>query len=106
LRIEEVSKVFERDGKSISVLEDINLEVADGEFVCLVGPSGCGKSTLLNLMGGFLSPTRGSIAIDGEAVTTVDDLHRALTRWSAGEVELSMLRRTERTQVRVLPRAS
>jgi len=46
------------------------------------------------------------LAIDGEAVTTVDDLHRALTRWSAGEVELSMLRRTERTQVRVLPRAS
>jgi ABC-type nitrate/sulfonate/bicarbonate transport system ATPase subunit len=72
LRIEEVSKVFERDGKSISVLEDINLEVADGEFVCLVGPSGCGKSTLLNLMGGFLSPTRGSIAIDGEAVAGPD----------------------------------
>ncbi len=67
-----MSKVFERDGKSISVLEDINLEVADGEFVCLVGPSGCGKSTLLNLMGGFLSPTRGSIAIDGEAVAGPD----------------------------------
>ena len=46
------------------------------------------------------------LAIDGEAVTSVDDLHRALTRWSAGEVELSMLRRTERTKVRVLPRAS
>ena len=54
--------------KSISVLEDINLEVADGEFVCLVGPSGCGKSTLLNTDGGFLAPTSGEVTIDGEAV--------------------------------------
>ena len=60
--------VFERDGKSVSVLEDINLEVSDGEFICLVGPSGCGKSTLLNVMGGFLSPTSGSVTIDGEVV--------------------------------------
>ena len=60
--------VFDRDGKSVSVLDDINLDVSDGEFICLVGPSGCGKSTLLNLMGGFLSPTRGKITIDGEAV--------------------------------------
>ena len=56
--------VFERDGTSVSVLEDINLEVSDGEFICLVGPSGCGKSTLLNVMGGFLPPTTGSLAID------------------------------------------
>jgi ABC-type nitrate/sulfonate/bicarbonate transport system ATPase subunit len=60
--------VFERDGNTIPVLDDINLDVRDGEFICLVGPSGCGKSTLLNVMGGFLSPTSGSVAIDGEAV--------------------------------------
>ena len=60
--------VFDRDGKSVPVLDDINLDVSDGEFICLVGPSGCGKSTLLNVMGGFLSPTSGSITIDGEAV--------------------------------------
>jgi ABC-type nitrate/sulfonate/bicarbonate transport system ATPase subunit len=59
---------FDNDGKSFSVLEDINLDVSDGEFLCLVGPSGCGKSTLLNLMGGFLSQTSGSITIDGQAV--------------------------------------
>ncbi len=64
--------VFERDGKSISVLEDINLDVSDGEFICLVGPSGAGKSTMLNVMGGFLSPTSGSITIDGEAVVGPD----------------------------------
>src|SRR5580704_6627222 len=67
-----VSMAFERDGKSIPVLEDINLEISDGEFICLVGPSGCGKSTLLNAMGGFLSPTSGSVTIDGEAVTGPD----------------------------------
>jgi NitT/TauT family transport system ATP-binding protein len=68
LRMEHVGMVFERDGKSVPVLEDINLDVRDGEFICLVGPSGCGKSTSLNVMGGFLSPTSGSITIDGEAV--------------------------------------
>ncbi|HXM15569.1 MAG TPA: ABC transporter ATP-binding protein, partial [Candidatus Eremiobacteraceae bacterium] len=68
LRMDHVRKSFERDGNSISVLEDISLDVRNGEFICLVGPSGCGKSTLLNVMGGFLSPTSGSVAIDGETV--------------------------------------
>ena len=68
LTLDHVGKVFEGDGKSVSVLEDLSLEVADGEFVCFVGPSGCGKSTLLNLIGGFLAPTSGAITIDGEAV--------------------------------------
>jgi NitT/TauT family transport system ATP-binding protein len=66
--MEHVSMVFGRDGKSVPVLDDIDLDVSNGEFICLVGPSGCGKSTLLNLMGGFLSPTSGAITIDGEAV--------------------------------------
>ena len=68
LRMEHVGMVFERDGTSVSVLEDIDLEVSDGEFICLVGPSGCGKSTLLNVMGGFLPPTTGSLSIDGAVV--------------------------------------
>jgi len=68
LRTEHVGMVFERDGKSVSVLEAIDLEVRDGEFICLVGPSGCGKSTLLNVMGGFLPPTSGSVTIDRELV--------------------------------------
>jgi NitT/TauT family transport system ATP-binding protein len=72
LRLDHVGKVFERDGKSIAVLEDLDLDVADGEFICLVGPSGCGKSTLLNLMGGFLSPSSGVIAIDGEPILGPD----------------------------------
>ncbi len=72
LRVAHAGKVFERDGKSLTVLEDVDFEIADGEFVCLVGPSGCGKSTLLNLMGGFLAPTTGSISIDGKVVEGPD----------------------------------
>jgi NitT/TauT family transport system ATP-binding protein len=68
LRMEHVRMAFERDGKNVSVLEDINLEIRDGEFICMVGPSGCGKSTLLNVMGGFLFPTSGSVTVDGEAI--------------------------------------
>ena len=41
---------------SVNVLNDVSLDVAEGEFLCIVGPSGCGKSTLLNIAGGFLSP--------------------------------------------------
>ena len=54
------------------MLEDINLDVIEGEFVCLLGPSGCGKSTLLSTMAGFLSPTSGTIKIDGEPVQGPD----------------------------------
>ncbi len=72
LSVEHVSMVFERDGKSTHVLNDINLEVGDGEFVCLLGPSGCGKSTLLNAMAGFLSPTTGEIKVSGEVVRKPD----------------------------------
>lgn len=64
--------VFKRDGNSTSVLDNISLDVGDGEFLCLLGPSGCGKSTLLNTMAGFLSPTGGEIRIDGEVVTGPD----------------------------------
>jgi NitT/TauT family transport system ATP-binding protein len=72
LRAEHINMVFTRDGKSTAVLDDINLDVRDGEFICLVGPSGCGKSTLLNAMGGFLSPTSGAVRIDGEVVRGPD----------------------------------
>ncbi|MGB8536046.1 MAG: ABC transporter ATP-binding protein [Acidobacteriaceae bacterium] len=72
LQAEHIHTVFTRDGKSTSVLNDISLTVAEGEFVCLLGPSGCGKSTLLSTMAGFLSPTSGTISIDGEVVHSPD----------------------------------
>jgi ABC-type nitrate/sulfonate/bicarbonate transport system ATPase subunit len=64
--------VYHADGNSVAALEDINLDIANGEFISIVGPSGCGKSTLLNVMGGFLSPSTGAVMIDGEAVTGPD----------------------------------
>lgn len=72
LTTEHLCVTFKRSGNVVAVLEDINLTVADGEFICIVGPSGCGKSTLLNAMGGFLFPTSGSVSIDGEAVRRPD----------------------------------
>ena len=72
LRAQHLGMVYDRDGESMPVLEDINLDISDGEFICLVGPSGCGKSTLLNAMAGFLSPTSGSVSIDGELVSGPD----------------------------------
>lgn len=72
LSAEQVSMAFHRDGKTTDVLQDVNLEVAAGEFLCILGPSGCGKSTLLSTMAGFLSPSSGTVKIDGEVVTGPD----------------------------------
>ena len=72
LRAQHLGMVYERDGESVSALENINLQVTDGEFVCVVGPSGCGKSTLLNVLAGFLPATSGSVTIDGETVSGPD----------------------------------
>ena len=65
---ENVSMEFEQRGAPLQVLDGINLEVFDGEFVCLLGPSGCGKSTLLNNAAGFVKPTSGRVTIDGQVV--------------------------------------
>ena len=57
---------------AIDVLQHIDLDVPEGEFVCFLGPSGCGKSTLLNILAGFLQPTSGDVAIDGQPVSGPD----------------------------------
>lgn len=56
-------------GEIIPVLEDINVEVEDGEMVCFLGPSGCGKSTLLRIIAGFDKQTSGSLSIDGKEIS-------------------------------------
>src|SRR5438309_777341 len=61
-----------RSGEPIHVLENINVDVHAGEFVCFVGPSGCGKSTLLNILGGFLTATRGEVLVEGKPVQGPD----------------------------------
>jgi len=67
-----ISMTFAGAGNEVRVLDDVNLDVRPGEFVCLLGPSGCGKSTLLNIVGGFLQPTQGEVLIDGERVRGPD----------------------------------
>lgn len=60
---------YTADGRAIEAVADVSLTVMPGEFVSIVGPSGCGKSSLLNAVAGFVAPTRGRVAVDGEAVT-------------------------------------
>ena len=71
VQLDHVSQYFGRTKTSegLCALTDINLQVSDGECLCLLGPSGCGKSTLLNLVAGFLQPTEGSVLVDGSNVT-------------------------------------
>ncbi len=59
----------EYTGESVHALDDINLEVEDGEFVSVVGPSGCGKSTLLNILAGLLPYREGEVAVDGVPIS-------------------------------------
>ena len=60
IKVKDVSKIF----SNIKVIDNINIDIDEGDFVCLLGPSGCGKSTLLNMMAAFDKPTEGKIYIN------------------------------------------
>jgi ABC-type sugar transport system ATPase subunit len=74
LRLEHVGKRF----ADTTVIHDVELDVADGEFVVFVGPSGCGKSTLLRMISGLAPVTEGSISIDGKRVNDISAADRGL----------------------------
>ena len=65
IQIEKLKKVYDN---GYEALKSIDLEINEGELVCLLGPSGCGKTTILNLLAGLLDPTAGDIKFDGESV--------------------------------------
>ena len=67
LEIKRLCKHYEN--KKEATLQEIDLEIREGEFVCIVGASGCGKSTLLNLVAGLLKPSSGEILLDGKKIT-------------------------------------
>ena len=69
LRFEQLSKVYATPRGPYPVLANINLEVAQGEFVCVIGHSGCGKSTLLNMVSGFATPSGGQVLLEGKPIT-------------------------------------
>ena len=68
ITFENVEYSYQDNDETYLALENINLDIEDGEFVCLIGHSGCGKSTMLNLLAGLAMPTKGEICIDGKPV--------------------------------------
>src|ERR1700747_1152611 len=65
VQLRAVSKVFGRGSSAVRALDQVSLEVAPGEFTCLIGASGCGKSTLLSLVAGLEQPTSGEVSTGG-----------------------------------------
>ena len=70
LQVINVSKQFldEKKGVQIRAIENVNLSIEEGQFVCFVGPSGCGKSTLLNILAGLDRPSDGEVVLNGQVV--------------------------------------
>lgn len=79
ITIEKVTKIYESNGESaaVTVLSDINSEIDEGEFVCLMGPSGSGKSTLLTIVGAMNHPSEGRVLVDDIDVYGLTDERRA-----------------------------
>jgi putative ABC transport system ATP-binding protein len=82
--VQNVRKIYKRDAQDIVVLDGINLQVPDGEFVALMGPSGSGKTTLLNLIAGIDRPTSGRVSVAGTDVTQLSE--GALAKWRSRHV--------------------
>jgi sulfonate transport system ATP-binding protein len=91
ISLDTVAKVFGHAGDATHALDRVSLDVARGEFVCLIGASGCGKSTLLNLVAGLDEPTSGSVAVNGTR-TSLMFQESALFPWltARGNIELAL----------------
>ena len=80
IHIENLSKVFRTDEVETVAVNDINFDVAEGEFVAIMGPSGCGKSTMLNIIGLLDSPTSGSYRLGDREVGSLAEKERTRLR--------------------------
>ena len=69
ISIQNLRKIYDTPERRVHALEGVNLNIEDGEFVCLVGLSGCGKTTLLNMLAGFVEITAGTIILDDKPLT-------------------------------------
>ncbi|MCD7923819.1 ATP-binding cassette domain-containing protein [Bacteroidaceae bacterium] len=80
IKLTGINKIYRTNEIETLALENVNLEVAKGEFVSIMGPSGCGKSTLLNIMGLLDAPSSGKIEINGTSVESMKDKELAAFR--------------------------
>jgi putative ABC transport system ATP-binding protein len=84
VRIRGLAKDYKRGLETVHVLEKLDLDIREGDFLALMGPSGSGKSTLLNLIGGLDRPTSGTLEVAGQRIDSMGD--GALARWRANNV--------------------
>src|ERR1700679_1989361 len=84
VQVKNVTKIYKRDTMDIPVLQNLSLDVSEGEFLGLMVPSGSGKTTLLNLIAGIDRPTSGSISIAGSDISTLSE--SALAKWRSQHV--------------------
>src|SRR5450432_3834573 len=84
IRVRGLNKTYRRGGEPIQVLQGLNLDVDQADFVAFMGPSGSGKTTLLNLLGGLDVPSAGSITVAGDEITHMSA--SKLTQWRARHV--------------------
>ena len=82
--LKEVAKSYRKGREVIDVLDGIDLDIEEGDFLALMGPSGSGKTTLLNLIGGLDNPTVGSVVVGGQALGDLSG--RALARWRSRNI--------------------
>ena len=74
---QQITKVFRTRGRQITALDDVSLDIQQGQFVVIRGPSGSGKTTLLLVLGGMLRPTRGQVIVDGRDIYAMSGRARA-----------------------------